>query len=319
MKKKILKTVTPTLLAVSMVVNGVSTSALAAEPDVNTNSSADDFVFEDEPDSEDTPTLPREISTLPKASESNATRSDNEGVEKPDGVASVLLEEDYVAMIDEDGYTSLHDAIAGAQEGDTITLLSDITLDAKEDITKKITLDLNDRTITVNQTGKGGAGCRGLGIARAEVTFKNGTISSTVASENDTLVLVAKGKLMTENMRFETNDGTAITLYQFSEGDDAEVTLSADSSIENENGEGITAYGSGSHHTINVEGQISVHGNHPAVTGNYQNAGTNINIKSGAKITGEILQMSAGSVVIEGGATIENPNSGSAIAITKGF
>ena len=56
----------------------------------------------------------------------------------------------YVAAIGEDKYTSLADAIAAAEAGDTVTLLGDIAL--TEGVTvpadKKITLDLAGKTIT---------------------------------------------------------------------------------------------------------------------------------------------------------------------------
>ena len=228
-------------------------------------------------------------------------------------------EEDFVAKINEAGYTSLKDAVAHAQAGDTIILLTDITLEETVDITKAITLDLGTHEITVNKSGTSGAGIRGIGIAYTDVTMKNGTISSTVATKDDTLVLVTDGSLTTENMHFKTNNGYAINLYEFDalhKAQPATVTLSEDSTIENEEGEGITAYGAMSHHMINVEGTITVKGTHPAICGSYENlGGTDITIGDTAVINGSILQMSPGKVEIAGDVTCEK---GSAVIVTNG-
>lgn len=50
-------------------------------------------------------------------------------------------EDDFVAKINDAGYASLQDAVTHAQPGDTINLLTDITLENTVDITKTITLD----------------------------------------------------------------------------------------------------------------------------------------------------------------------------------
>lgn len=228
-------------------------------------------------------------------------------------------EEDFVAKINNAGYTSLKDAVAHAKAGDTITLLTDITLEETVDITKAITLDLGTHEITVNKSGVSGAGIRGIGIAYTDVTMKNGTVTSTVATKDDTLVLVTNGSLTTESMHFKTNNGYAINLYEFDalhKAQPATVTLSEDSTIENEEGEGITAYGAMSHHMINVEGTITVKGTHPAICGSYENlGGTDITIGDTAVINGSILQMSPGKVEIAGDVTCEK---GSAVIVTNG-
>ena len=45
-------------------------------------------------------------------------------------------------------FATLADAIAAAQAGETVTLLADITLTAKQSISKELTLDLNGKTLT---------------------------------------------------------------------------------------------------------------------------------------------------------------------------
>lgn len=80
-------------------------------------------------------------------------------VENADGTWTVTLP----VKIGETGYASLAEAVAAAKDGDTITLLSDITLNNSEaeiaaydmyaylTVTdKKITIDLNGKTITAN-------------------------------------------------------------------------------------------------------------------------------------------------------------------------
>ena len=54
----------------------------------------------------------------------------------------------YVAMIGSTGYTTLADAIAAAQSGDTVTLLTDIEVTEKVSIAKSIVLDGNGKKIT---------------------------------------------------------------------------------------------------------------------------------------------------------------------------
>lgn len=58
-----------------------------------------------------------------------------------------------VAQIGDKYYTSLKDAIAAAQDGDTVTLANDVTESIKIDEGKAITLDLNGKTLT-NTDGK---------------------------------------------------------------------------------------------------------------------------------------------------------------------
>lgn len=64
----------------------------------------------------------------------------------------------------------LTNAINEANSGDTITLLSDITIDTMLQITKAITLDLNGKTIT--------ASCQKAIEVYANATIKNGTIEA---------------------------------------------------------------------------------------------------------------------------------------------
>ena len=60
----------------------------------------------------------------------------------------VTEEGSWVASINERAYASLEDAINAAKDGDTVTLLSDITISETLTIDNAIALDLNDCTIT---------------------------------------------------------------------------------------------------------------------------------------------------------------------------
>lgn len=83
----------------------------------------------------------------------------------------------YVAEVGGVKYETVNAAIAAANNGDTVTLLSDTTEDVL--INKSITLDLGGKTLT----GTGAASTAALTIAKgAVVTVKNGSIAGTANS-----------------------------------------------------------------------------------------------------------------------------------------
>ena len=101
-----------------------------------------------------------------------------EGTGTDDGKWFVAAAEDadFVAQVN-DGieYTSLADAVNNAASGDTVTLLKDVTLASGAEsagavISKPVTINLNDNTITANAA-------RGFRVY-ADATFKNGTIQA---------------------------------------------------------------------------------------------------------------------------------------------
>lgn len=88
---------------------------------------------------------------------------------------------DYVASVTmSDGettnYTSLDDALNAAQDGDTVTLLSDVDL-GETDVTidKSITFDLGDKTLS---SSKAWLSYGVLMVKNATVTVKNGTVKA---------------------------------------------------------------------------------------------------------------------------------------------
>ncbi|MBQ4385399.1 MAG: hypothetical protein II823_05710 [Kiritimatiellae bacterium] len=63
-----------------------------------------------------------------------------------DGTYTVKVSS-YVALIGEEGYETLAEAVEAADDGDTIQLLANVTLDAQIAVTKTLTLDMGGNTI----------------------------------------------------------------------------------------------------------------------------------------------------------------------------
>ena len=88
----------------------------------------------------------------------------------------------YVASVTTNGgettnYTSLDDALIAAQNGDTVTLLSDVDLgETSVTISKSITFDLNGKTLSSSKTWSSDGV---LLVKDAAVTVKNGTVNAT--------------------------------------------------------------------------------------------------------------------------------------------
>ena len=89
---------------------------------------------------------------------------------------------DYVASVMTDvgktvNYTSLDNALDAAQNGDTVTLLSDVDLgETSVTISKSITFDLNGKTLSSSKTWSSDGV---LLVKDAAVTVKNGTVNAT--------------------------------------------------------------------------------------------------------------------------------------------
>jgi len=109
-------------------------------------------------------------------------------------------------------YETLADAWAAAQDGDTIKVLGNITLDTMIKNTKKITLDLNGKTITGTDNATGSFG---LITNKGELTITgNGTIT-LIATNNrawnaysSVISNTVGGKLIVENGTIEHFGGT---------------------------------------------------------------------------------------------------------------
>lgn len=111
-------------------------------------------------------------------------------------------------------YSTLADAVAAAQDGQTITLLADVEQNTQLTINKSITLDLNGKTIRNAVDIWGDKANAILSITNgAKVTITgNGTID---AKENDCYTInVVKGDLTIENGTFYGN----VSVVQMEEG-----------------------------------------------------------------------------------------------------
>ena len=119
-----------------------------------------------------------------------------------------------VAQIGTKAYASLADAVAAAEDGQTVTLLADVEQNTQLTINKDITLDLNGKTIKNTQDIWGDNANAILRITNgAKVTITgNGTID---AKENDCYAInVAEGDLTIENGTFYGN----VSVVQVQEG-----------------------------------------------------------------------------------------------------
>ena len=93
---------------------------------------------------------------------------------------STLTPKDYVAQIGNVKYETLAEAINAAVDGDTITLLKDVEEESNT-ISKSITLDLNEKTLTGRLTAVAGT-----------VTVDNGTIVGRVDGYDSAKLTIAK-------------------------------------------------------------------------------------------------------------------------------
>jgi len=120
----------------------------------------------------------------------------------------------YVAEVGSTKYETLAEAVAAAQDGQTVRLLADVEQNAQLTIDKSITLDLNGKTIKNTADIWGDNANAILSITKgAKVTITgNGTID---AKENDCYAInMVKGDLTIENGTFYGN----VSVVQVQEG-----------------------------------------------------------------------------------------------------
>ena len=93
---------------------------------------------------------------------------------------TTLVKKVYVAQIGTTKYESLAEAVAAAQAGDTVTLLTDVALTSMVTIDKSVKIDGNDKTITVTKGDANYYAFYFIGeTAAIDCEFKNATIVST--------------------------------------------------------------------------------------------------------------------------------------------
>ena len=190
----------------------------------------------------------------------------------------------YVARIGETRYETLTAAIAAAQNGETVTLLKDVT--EKVSISRNLVLDLNGKTLTgedlVNSNGKNER--IALTANAGEVKVKNGIIDGRVNAY-----------------------------------DSANLTIDADVTVKNSYNDsgydcfGIVVWGDGTFGqpncktpTLNIYGKVNVAGNNGVAisTNGTDKSKPIINIYDGAEITSEKcsgIYLPSGALTVSGG------------------
>ena len=137
-----------------------------------------------------------------------------------------ITAEEAAAGIGDVCYLTLADAVAAAEAGDTVTLVSDnTTLTSSVEINKSITLDLNGKTIHYTGTTQDltTQTHRALNVTDGNVTIKNGAITTTVAgtdysTEFDAVVVKSGADVTLKDMNITINDAKGSCLYVFDGG-----------------------------------------------------------------------------------------------------
>lgn len=188
-------------------------------------------------------------------------------------------------------YDSLEEAINEAVSGDTITLLDNVELEATQNITKDLTLNLNGHTVTGNDV-------RAFQVKEGTLSLTGeGTVTS-VRAENDSQLAESSSVI-----RVGDNDGDG--------GRDAALIIGEDVTISAPATYGVSVFGSKTTETVTVFGTIeAVPAAAIAGNGSAGYEGTTIIIKDGAVLESgsdeinenpAIYHPQAGELIIEGG------------------
>ena len=154
-------------------------------------------------------------------------------------------------------YTSLKDAMSGAGEGGTVTLLKGLSgLGETIETSKSLTLDLNGYSIT--------SSTRVFLVHKGTLTISNGTVTADITANNGSSVI-----------KVDSADG------------DAGVVLKSDATVKAPSSYGITAFGTANKATLDIYGTIE--STNPCLAGNgsesyFKNTVT-MNIYNGAVLT----------------------------------
>ncbi len=102
--------------------------------------------------------------------------------------SELVWPKNYVAEVDGEKYESLAEALEAAEDGDTVTLLTDISLDEMVTVTGTVTLDLNGYTITGTDNTTANFGLITVNKGNLTVTdsseAKTGNINLTATNDN---------------------------------------------------------------------------------------------------------------------------------------
>ena len=144
-----------------------------------------------------------------------------------------------VAQIGSDTYDTLAGALQEAQEGDTVTLLEDVTLTEPVVINTGITLDLGGKTVTIANNDTPDAGNSGIKFTSGSNKLTNGIIIDERSNGNKTyswvaVVVQAPAKLETSNVTIASyipnnDDGYNYPLRALNTDEDGGVSLTLNS------------------------------------------------------------------------------------------
>jgi len=228
-----------------------------------------------------------------------------EGYKVVENNGTWTVKESYVAQIGTVKYETLESAFAAAQEGNTITLLTNVTLSGNLELAlegKNVTLDLGGKTLNGRTNLKSG-----------NLTVKNGTVnceggqplnvygSATEGAQNYSVLTIAE----------DVNVAGAYGVCMFGPTASAKAGYGAVANIAGTlNGTDGTVFVSGNlgnnidgdmNNVINITGKIN--GNNDA--GVALNGNATVNVKSGAEITGNTgIAIKRGVLNVEEGATV---------------
>lgn len=213
-------------------------------------------------------------------------------------------------IVDADGnsvaaYATLKEAVNAAKSGETVIVLKEATVEERITAEANITIDLNQKTVTVAD----GAGT--MLKTTGDVTIKNGILTSAVTAN----IIDAYGKLKLESVKIygSTVDGSNLVNVL----GNAEVTIDAASEIEAD-GVGVAVFvgeksaAKDAKYTLNIYGKVTQKGKSYAISGNGSYPGTSyINIYEGAEVKANniaekkdccaIYQPQAGEINVYGG------------------
>ena len=116
----------------------------------------------------------------------------HDGMEQDKDGNIVINEETAIATVDDSvGYTTLEAALAAAKDGQTVTLLEDVTLTEPVVINTGITLDLGGKTVTIAYNNTQSAGNLGIKFTSGSNELTNGIIIDERSKDNTTYSWVA--------------------------------------------------------------------------------------------------------------------------------
>ena len=201
------------------------------------------------------------------------------------GTYVITINPEDVAQVGETKYTTLAAAIENAQDGDTVTLLTNVTLDSTVDIDKSLTLNLNGKTITALDV-------RALHVQEGAVEITGiGTISANKVTANSAF-----------------GDSSSVIRVGDDKGTSASLTIGSGVTVSSNHCYGVTVFGKDTNgQSLTVNGKVIVTGTAAAISGNGRSelTPTTITINDGAVVSASnsaaIYHPEGGHLTVNGG------------------